>query len=61
MTSSGNDAHPTINDVAERAGVSRATASRALADYGVVNGRYAVKINEFLASGRDEKPGASNG
>jgi LacI family transcriptional regulator len=37
MKRSGNDAQPTINDVAERAGVSRATASRALSDYGIVN------------------------
>ena len=31
------------------------------ADYGVVNGRYAVKINEFLAASReDNAAGASN-
>ena len=46
MTSSGNDAHPTINDVAERAGVSRATASRALADYGVVNSETRARVLE---------------
>lgn len=44
MTSSGNDAQPTINDVAERAGVSRATASRALADYGVVNSETRARV-----------------
>lgn len=32
----GNDAHPTISDVARHAGVSRATASRAMGGYGVV-------------------------
>ncbi|MBC7517451.1 MAG: LacI family DNA-binding transcriptional regulator [Microbacteriaceae bacterium] len=36
MNLSGKDAHPTIVDVAERAGVSRATASRAIANYGAV-------------------------
>ncbi len=37
MNQSGNDAQPTVKDVALHAGVSRATASRALSDYGVVN------------------------
>ena len=38
MAISGKDAHPTVTDVAEQAGVSRATASRVLGKYGVVNG-----------------------
>lgn len=46
MTPSGNDAQPTINDVAERAGVSRATASRALAGYGVVNSETRARVLE---------------
>lgn len=37
MEQSDNDGSPTIKDVAVHAGVSRATASRALAGYGVVN------------------------
>jgi LacI family transcriptional regulator len=37
MKQSGNEAPLTIRDVALHAGVSRATASRALSDYGVVN------------------------
>lgn len=37
MNISGNDAPPTVKDVAAHAGVSRATASRALSDYGIVN------------------------
>jgi LacI family transcriptional regulator len=37
MTQPGKDAHPTISDVARRAGVSRATASRALGKYGAIN------------------------
>jgi len=37
MNQSGSEAPPTVKDVASHAGVSRATASRALADYGVVN------------------------
>ena len=37
MKQSGNDAPLTIRDVALHAGVSRATASRALSDYGIVH------------------------
>lgn len=44
MNQSGNDAHPTVKDVASRAGVSRATASRALSDYGSVNAETRVRV-----------------
>ena len=37
MKLTGNGAQPTVKDVAALAGVSRATASRALSDYGAVH------------------------
>jgi LacI family transcriptional regulator len=40
----GNEAPLTIRDVALHAGVSRATASRALSDYGVVNSETRQKV-----------------
>ena len=40
---------PTINDVAEAAGVSRATASRALAGYGRVNEETTRTVKEAAA------------
>lgn len=44
MKQSGNEAQPTIRDVATAAGVSRATASRALSDYGSVNALTRTKV-----------------
>ena len=44
MKQSGNEAHPTISDVARHAGVSRATTSRALSNYGVVNSETRAKV-----------------
>ncbi|MFM9920241.1 LacI family DNA-binding transcriptional regulator [Lacisediminihabitans sp. H27-G8] len=44
MKQSGNEAPLTIRDVALHAGVSRATASRALSDYGVVNSETRDKV-----------------
>lgn len=44
MKQSGNEAPLTIRDVAMHAGVSRATASRALSDYGVVNSETRDKV-----------------
>lgn len=51
MKQSGNEAPLTIRDVAQHAGVSRATASRALSDYGIVNSETREKVRasaEFL-------------
>jgi LacI family transcriptional regulator len=44
MKQSGSEAPLTIRDVALHAGVSRATASRALSDYGVVNSETRDKV-----------------
>jgi LacI family transcriptional regulator len=49
MKQSGNEAQPTIRDVAFAAGVSRATASRALSDYGSVNALTREKVQRAAA------------
>lgn len=46
MNISGNEAPPTVKDVAAHAGVSRATASRALSDYGVVNAETRERVRQ---------------
>ncbi len=46
MNQTGNEALLTIRDVALHAGVSRATASRALSDYGVVNSDTREKVRQ---------------
>ena len=46
MKQSGNEAPLTIRDVALHAGVSRATASRALSDYGVVNSETRNRVRQ---------------
>lgn len=52
MKQSGNEAPLTIRDVALHAGVSRATASRALSDYGVVHAETREKVqNSALVLG----------
>ncbi len=49
MNTSGNEAQPTIKDVAAHAGVSRATASRALSDYGIVNAETRERVQRAAA------------
>ncbi|MEA9984667.1 MULTISPECIES: LacI family DNA-binding transcriptional regulator [Subtercola] len=49
MTQSAKGALPTITDVANHAGVSRATTSRALSNYGVVNAATRARVLESAA------------